>query len=298
MYLIFAQNAIGASGFTFTKILAGAMSPFTFVMVRLLLSSGISFGLAYARQQWQPIARGHKRLFLAASLFGFFISFCGGAIVAQSLPSSITSMFFNAVPFITALMAYILFNERLSVKKIVAISIGCIGLIPCVMEAAGSMSTMSIIPLITAFFTVAGYAYGWLMVKQLVRIGYAPAFVSGITQLLGGLAAIPLSLWIESCDMSLDYFFGGMMAALVISTAASSVLYSLLLRTYSPTLLSFAGTLLPCFAALYGWVFLGEKVTVRLLFSGAIITVGLYLFYRAETDELAKQKAHTKPEHV
>lgn len=261
------------------------MAPFTFVMVRLLLSAGISFSLSYARKTIQPITSGHKRLFVAASLLGFFVSFSGGAIIAQSLPSSITCMFFNAVPFVTALMAFMLFNERLSQAKLIAISVGCIGLVPCFMEAASSMAEMSIIPLIIAFFTVAGYAYGWLMVKQIVRAGYDPAFVGCITQLLGGLAAIPLSVCIERCDMQVNSFVGGAMMALVLSTAVSSLLYSLLLRTYSPTLLSFAGTLMPCFAAFYGWFFLGEQITMRLLFSGAVISFGLYLFYRAETNE-------------
>lgn len=289
MYLIFTQNAIGATGFTFTKVLAGAMSPFTFVMVRLLLSAGVSFSLAYAHQQWKPIARGHKRLFAAASLLGFFVSFCGGAIIAQTLPSAITCMFFNAVPFITALLAFLLFNERLSQMKLLAIAIGCIGLAPCVLEAMGAMAQLSIVPLIIAFFTVTGYAYGWLMVKQIVRLGYAPSMVSGITQLLGGLAAIPFSLFLEQCNMQANTFVAGMMLALVASTTINAVLYSALLKTYSPTLLSFAGTLMPCFAALYGWFFLSETISARLLFSGVIITVGLYLFYRAESVDMAQE---------
>ncbi len=289
MYLIFTQNAIGASGFTFSKILVGAISPFTFVMIRLLLSAGVSFSLAYANDQWKPVARGHKRLFAAASFLGFFVSFCGGAITAQVLSSAISSMFFNAVPFITAILAFVLFGERLSPKKLVAIGIGCLGLIPCVMEASSSLATVSVVPLIITFFTVAGYAYGWLMVKELVQIGYAPAFVTGVTQLLAGLAAIPFSVYIEQCDMQLNAFVAGMVCALVLSTALSALLYSLLLKSYSPTLLSFAGTLMPCFAALYGWLFLGERITALLLISGVMITIGLYLFYRAEMSDVSKQ---------
>ena len=70
------------------------------------------------------------------------------------------------------------------------------------------------------------------------------------------------------------------------------MLYGYLLKSYTTTFLSFAGFLSPLFGALYGWVFLSEKISWHFYLSCAIVFAGLYLFYQ---DELTQRKEVEKP---
>lgn len=67
-------------------------------------------------------------------------------------------------------------------------------------------------------------------------------------------------------------------------------MYAFLLRKYSATFLAFAGFLYPIFGALFGWIFLQEKITYNFFISVVVVTAALYLYYLAELDKTSNHK--------
>ena len=59
-------------------------------------------------------------------------------------------------------------------------------------------------------------------------------------------------------------------------------LYGFLLKRFTATFLSFMGLLSPIFASLSAWVFLGEPPSWQIFLATGIVSIGLFIVYRAE----------------
>jgi drug/metabolite transporter (DMT)-like permease len=81
---------------------------------------------------------------------------------------------------------------------------------------------------------------------------------------------------------SISLFAGYTLALVIIANIIGFNLYGYLLSKYSATFLSFAGSITPFFAALFGWLFLGERIGWEFFVTGAIVFFGLTLFYQDE----------------
>ena len=157
-----------------------------------------------------------------------------------------------------------------------------------------------------SILAIGSAAYGWIIMKQLVtKQGYEPGMVNGIG-MLGGefLALITAMTWEGSQPLALMSYpqdriglwlmaylgswtpvamgAGCLIALIIIANFIGYNLYGYLLKTYSATLLSFAGFVTPFFAVIFGWVFLFEVPTVPFFLSLGLTISSLYLFYRDE----------------
>jgi drug/metabolite transporter (DMT)-like permease len=188
---------------------------------------------------------------------------------------------------------------------------------------AGSLGLFSY-PELALIGSVVSSCYGWLIFKELmVYRGYEPLTLNGIGMTMGGLGALIVSLVIErgyclsagfaKAASGLDtgglipggvisrelicgtpalyysflyYGFLYMAGLIVIANIICYNLYGYLLKRYSATFLSFAGLTTPLFALLFGYIFLGEPLSLHVLYALSIIGVGLYIFY---LEELRKQ---------
>ena len=80
----------------------------------------------------------------------------------------------------------------------------------------------------------------------------------------------------------------------VFSNLIGYSLYIQIIKIYTVTFISFAGFVEPLCAALYGWIFLGEAVTVYFFLASVLVFIGLFFFYREDLRQgyvLKKDKA-------
>jgi drug/metabolite transporter (DMT)-like permease len=68
----------------------------------------------------------------------------------------------------------------------------------------------------------------------------------------------------------------------VLATALGFVFNSYLLQYYTVTFLMFLTLVDPLYVALYGWLFIGERVSWYFFVSVLMLFFGLYLFYKEE----------------
>jgi drug/metabolite transporter (DMT)-like permease len=127
------------------------------------------------------------------------------------------------------------------------------------------------------------------MRKLIKENGYSPMMANGISMTLGGILSLAISLPLEGFYPVTDstIFWTQLFAVILVSNIICHNLYGHLLRTYSPTLLSFAGFITPFFAAFYEWVLNGQVITWHFYASSIIVFAGLFLFYK---DELYHQR--------
>lgn len=288
LYLIFPLTFIIAKkGFIYGP-------PMFFISLRMIFS-GCAVLAYYVCVQKKAITFKKKDWFLLAeaTLFGIVLTYVPEFWTLKYMSVAKLTLFFTLTPFITFLASHIRSHEKVTIQKTIGLIIGLCGAIPMflsgtpgdnVIHLCGGISLVEII----ALLAVASYAYGWIPVKILVADkGYSISLINGLRMLYGGIISLGCSFFMEDWSGYLPpvtnwpYFlwYVGLISFIGI---ACYTFYSILLRHYSATIISFTGFVEPFFAALYAWILLGETVSWIFFVALGIVGLGLYIFYQEE----------------
>ncbi len=321
IFVISLLNMILASTFIIGKAVLEYVHPFFLIGVRMILGGSILLGYQYFFKHTHFVFhKKHWWLFAQATLFHIYLSFMLEFWALEYVASAKTCLFFSLSPFVTAILCYFLFTERLTIKQIIGLTIGFLGFLPelfapqPVMEsAAGNIGFISYpeVALICAMITAS---YGWVIVKQLVVDHHYPAaMVNGIAMFSGGVLSLITSfvwsgwptvksvtepthyatiylvdlLGAQGAGIALFLFYTGLL--IIVANIVYYNMYGALLKKYSATFLSFASFTAPFFTAFFGWLFLGESISWHFVVTNICVVFGLYLFYM---DELMTQSIY------
>ncbi len=296
--LIAVLYAVLALTFIFAKNTLCYSKPFFLIGIRMILAGSMLLGYQWFFRREQFILRREDLwTFLKVSLFHIYFAFTLEFFALQYLTSLKTTMIYSATPFISAILAHFLLQEKLTYKKIAGICCGLIGLIPVLMaQASGAEANFKELlsisfPEAVLLLAVISSAYAWFIVMDLMNKGYELGMINGVAMAVGGVLSMCTSLWVEGFHAPVSDLlpFIGWLTLLIIS--ANFIVYNLygvLLRRHSIVLISFAGWLCPSFAALYEWLFLSGTISWHYGVSLVFVIIGLYLFYR---DELRLKRA-------
>lgn len=291
MYVIFANT------FTVGKLVMALASPVFFIGIRMTIAGLILLGYtAFIQNKSLKVDKEQYWLFGLLALLHIYIAYIAEFWALKYVLSYKACLLYNLSPFITALCTYIFFQESLSFKKILGLIVGFIGFIPILMSsipeemAAGHWGFITF-PELMLVVSVVSSALGWLIFKNLItKHGYSSFVLNGYAMLVGGLMALVTSLAWEGIPQigqtgsgqELLLFAGYTAYMVLIANIIGYNLYGILLRTYSPTLLSFFGFTTPLFSAVNGFLFLNETISIAFIASVLIVSIGLYLFYQEE----------------
>lgn len=210
------------------------------------------------------------------------------------LSAAKTCFIYSLSPFMTALLSYFHFNERMTKMKWVGLSLGMFGFLPVFLYKTGTESlfdaffgfTWPELAMIAAvFFSV----YGWVILRIIVKKEeISPLFANGASMLIGGLLAFATSFYIDSWNPipakegAIPILFGTIFVLTIISNIFCYNLYGYLLKKYTATLLSLFGLLSPLFASLHSWLLLNETPSPAIVGSTFLVLTGLWIVYREE----------------
>lgn len=310
MFLVILLYMLMASTFTFAKAALFYAPPILFIGVRMTLAGIMLLSYLWFRSPSHlRIERMHWHLIAQIILFHIYGAYILEFVGLRFVSSSKACLLYNLTPFITAFFSYLAFGTRLTSKQQIGLCIGFLGFIPMLFSAsAQEMNSGSLLGISTGELLIIGSVccavQGWMVMKQLVRSGYSPFAINGIGMLVGGLLAFITSLLVEGtphlvqqqgeltfplhtwlAQYSTSPLFMCTVYTILLIIIANIIgynLYGYLLRTYSATFMSFAGFTAPLWAVVYGWLLLGETVTVWFFVSLSIVFYALYLFYQDE----------------
>ncbi len=264
---------------TGARMILGALFLFIFITV-------------FQKKSFQKIS---LRGWLALGLLGFFSIFLTNVLEfwsLQYLSSAKTCFLYSLSPFLTAVLSYFHFKEKMTPKKWMGILIGMIGFIP-VLVLGGSDQVFGVgfisIAEVAMFAAVFFAVYGWIILRMLVKDSQiSPPLANGISMLFGGILSIFASFFVDVWNpFPVQAGHGGSFSGLLILlTLLSNIvcynLYGYLLKKYTATLLSFFGLLSPIFTSIHGYFILGESINPIIVLSTAIVFLGLRLVYSEE----------------
>lgn len=312
LWLVLLMYLLMASTFTVAKTAVLYMQPLYFIGFRMFIAGGLLlayiFLLRRDKIKWN---RADLSLFAQIAIFHIYCAYVFEFWGLQYISSAKACLLYNLSPFFTALFSYFLFQYALSYCQWLGLIVGFCAIIPIfashsLQESLSNISAFSVGELFM-LISVASAAYGWIVMKKLVvDKGYSTAWINGIGMFVGGCAALiqavimygfnPLmpkhgviDRWSLLLMPHLDYYHTAliisiacMLFLIIVANLIGYNLYGYLLKIYSPTFLSFAGSMTPLFASIFGWFLLGEPLTIAFFVSLAMTVLGLYLFYGDE----------------
>jgi len=294
MLSIIALYALFGSTFTIGKVGISFVPPIFFTGIRMILAGFLL--LAFVKfYQKKSIKIATKYLWLVAlvAIFQFYASFVFEFVALDYLPTAKASLLYNTSPFITAFFSYLCFSEVMTFRKWIGLIASFLAFIPLLLAGSdgrelvlGSVGFISI-PEILLLLAVVSSCVGWIAMRPLTReYNQCYILVNGISMLAGGILALITAFFIEPIptvvNLTAAPFIGSLLSLILIGNVICFNLYSELLKTYSPTLLSFFGFFCPLFTALFSWYFLGEQVTAAFFQTSILVIISSYFFYQEE----------------
>jgi drug/metabolite transporter (DMT)-like permease len=184
-------------------------------------------------------------------------------------------------PLFSALVGAALFGELLGIRKILGLMLGLIGV--ALTARAGAIQLDPVMLLAFGGTLLAALLYALAGAYMKTRAAHISALALGCGgQLAAAIWLLPVLFVVPADWQQIDLRLMLLMAcAGVISTGLPYVVYFPLMRRIGVTNAMTVTFLVPCFAFFFGYVFLGEALTVGALAGCALVIAGLVLALRA-----------------
>jgi drug/metabolite transporter (DMT)-like permease len=289
MFQVFLMYALFASIFSVGKIAVYASQPYFLTAVRMLLAGGCLTAYLFIKNKNQmTVPKSLWKLVFLVAFFNVFITNAFEFWGLQYMNAGKTCLIYSLAPFVAALIAYVFGTEKMTSRKWLGLAVGFISLSPMMIEpwledvnrgvevlelwAEGAL-------LISAITSVIG----WNFVKKLtVDHHVSGGVVNAYSFLLAGVMSLVSSAFLEEWNpipvMVWGDFIWTLLYIVVIHNLICYSIYAASLQKFSVTFMTFAGLSGPLFAGFFGWIFLGEEITLTFAIALIGITAGLVIF--------------------
>ena len=267
-----ALAIIWSASFVFIRVLAPVLGPMWVATTRLLLGgAALTLGFVVLRRHLD--AGTHWRAYLLIGLLNSAVPFVLYAYAALALPASYLVILNAVLPLFGAVAAATWLDEPLDARKLAGLSAGVGGVM--LVSRAGPVAPDATFALAVAasLAAVACYALAGVWLK---RRGAAlrPIAVAGWSQLLGGLALLPLAAFTPIHGTLGATIVVNVLLLALLCSALAYVLYFRLIADVGPTRAMTVTFLMPAFGMLWGRLFLDETITLSMLAGAALIIGG------------------------
>lgn len=287
--------ALMAGVFTVGKEVVLYAYPFFLTALRLP-TAGLVF-ILFARFWQKHALRMTLSILLLLLAYGVaIVSMDSGRFFAlQTLPAANTALITSLAPFVAALLSYLFLGEHMTMRKLIILGVGFIGMLPLFLArantAVGAMSSSDLLFAYgSAFFSMLGFVLSGLFIKILKNKHKFPMFMSiGWGMLFGGIMGFACSFLFDPWN-PLPFINAAKAWPIIIylfftHNLLAYPMYGYLLEHYPLTLIAFAQLLTPLFTAILRLLLFGESISLPFMISFSILGGALYLFYKEEEKE-------------
>jgi drug/metabolite transporter (DMT)-like permease len=293
--IVIFMYAVWSSVFSLGKMTLQYCPPLFLTGARMVLAGLLLLGfLAIFKRSSFKLTRVHLFSILLLAFFSIYLTNALEFWGLQYLSAAKTCFIYSLSPFFAALFSYLHFNEKMNRRKWLGLCIGFLGFIPVLLTQTGSEGLLNAFSFVSwPSLAIMGASlcsvYGWVILRLVVKDhAISPLMANGASMLFGGLLAFGHSFLVEGWNplpfqiSDVGPVLKGTLLMTLISNIVCYNLYGMLLKRFTATFLSFVGLLSPIFASLNGLIFLGEPISWTILLSTGVVSLGLWIVYRAE----------------
>jgi drug/metabolite transporter (DMT)-like permease len=269
---LIALGAIWGASFLFMRVSATDFGAFALVEIRLALGALILLPFTW-RSRSQLTLAGWRRL-AGIGAINSALPFALFAWGAQRAPAGIGAITNSITVLFTALVAFLLYRERISALQAVGL---CAGFAGVAVLASGKVGGASVWPAVLAGTLAALlYAFGANLIRRSL-VGVPASAVAGATLLCATVLMLPLAIanWPQH-PIGVVPWLSAVLLGVLCTGAAFVLYYRLILRIGAPRA-STVTYLIPLFGVIWAWLLLGETLTASMAVAGSLILGGVAL---------------------
>lgn len=255
--------------------------PFLSASLRFLLAAAILVPLSLGLRAPWPRGRLEWSVVAFVGLAMFVLDY--GLIYwaeANGVESALAAVLFATMPFQTALMAHVLVRqERLTLRKIAAITLGFGGIVLVFTGEAGGLGVGKALPMAAVVLSATCASAASVTIKRWGRRA-SPYTWNGAAMAIGGGGLLALSAVFRE-PMEMPGWPEAILSILylaVMGTVVTFVGYLRLLKTVPVTTMSLIAFITPIVAVLLGYVVAAETLDILALVGGAVVLLGILLY--------------------
>jgi drug/metabolite transporter (DMT)-like permease len=270
-----------SSAFSAAKIALADCPPLLLLTARFLIAGAVMLGAAaVSGVSWRNLARRDLIALAGLGIANNALYLGLNYIGMRSISSGLSALIVSMNPVLTALLATMVLDERMTWRKAAGLLLG-VGGVAFIVESrivGGIDSPVGIMFTIAALISMVG---GTILFKYLAPNG-GLWIGNGVQNLAGGLVLVPFAFTLESVGEVTPTW------SLIIALAYSALLVSVvgyllwfhLLTTSGATAASAYHFIMPPLGMLFGWLLLGEHVAPADLVGIVPVALGIYLVTR------------------
>ena len=198
------------------------------------------------------------------------------AFAIMSMTAGVASILNATSPLFGALIAFLWLGDRLPISRVIGLVVGLVGVAVLVggkpSFAAGGDGWAIVLALVASL----SYGIGPNFTK-LRLTGVSPLAIATGSQVAAAIVLLPLAIgsWPGAAPSASAW--AAVIALGIASTGLAYILYFRLIANVGPMRAIAVTFLIPAFGMLWGAIFLGELVTVKMLAGCAVILLGTAL---------------------
>lgn len=243
--------------------------------------------VAFYQKKWTMFTTKHILPILIVSLLSIHATNALELWALQHMDAGKTCFIYSCAPIISAILGYIVYQERLTGIQIIALIVGTLGFLPVILDGTNTESTMFwsfSYPELAIFASAILTITGWMFVKKLNQ-NMSFLQVNGTSMFVGGLTALVHAMGTETSTFVIQWHdHAGMIVMsiaglLILSNLISYNLHAFLLTRMSVTMINFACLSCTFFAALFSFLIIGEPMRFSLVQSMFIVIPALSIYF-------------------
>jgi drug/metabolite transporter (DMT)-like permease len=264
-------GALFGASFLFMRIAAPHFGPFATAEVRVLIAGSLLAALA--RSLGEPLRmRENWRRVLVAGAFNNAIPFALFAYAAIHIPAGYSAILNALLPIFASFFSAAMLGERLTWRVFAGVVFAVSGIALLVRLGPVEVTTEVLIAAFACVLATLCYGFAGPYTKKHLT-GLPPVAGAANTLLAAAAVLVPVAaLSLPPTAPPLGAWLA-VTALAVFCSALAFILYFQLIRRIGATQISAVTFLLPAFGILWGWLFLGEKVTVPMLGGFVLIAI-------------------------
>lgn len=275
LYTLLILAAAWGGSFLFMRMAVGELGPLPMMGIRTFCAGLLLLPLLIAQKKlhlltarWRPIA--------IVGIFNSALPFVLFAYATQSIPSGTMSIINAVTPLWGAAIAWVWLKDVLPPMRMLGLFVGFVGILVLVwdklsFDASGSMLAVAAGVAAPIFYGVAAS-----FTKKYLK-GADPVATSTGSLISSGLLLLPFSFWFWPQEPVSMGAWGAVLGLTVLCTSLAYTLYYKLLINIGPSKAMSVTFLIPVFGVFWGWLWLDEVVTLRILLGGVVILLGTAL---------------------
>lgn len=272
---LFGLAALWGASFLLMRLGAAEFGPVALVAIRVTGAALLLVPLLAWRGQLSTLRR-HWRPILVVGLTNSALPFLCFSFAALSITAGMSSIFNAASPLFGALIARLWLGDRLTPGRIAGLAIGFGGVLGMALSSGSFRPGGSGWAILACVVATVSYGFSPNYMKRSLQ-GVEPLAIAAGSQVAASLVLIgPAILWWPAHGLSMTDWLSAAVLALAC-TGLAYILYFRLIANVGPANALAVTFLIPAFAVVWGWMFLGERVTPAMVVGCAVILLGTAL---------------------